>query len=148
MKGLICEELRDSIDIQVTWYHQAHDGVGEAYITVHKEKVYGCGHYAWLKNASDISLEQFYEVYVCDENILREMSLWNCDTTYITTNIYTYLQTPFETLLTSNNPIYRAFMLVDRRLWKRRFESIVLQENESDLVKIFYTLRKEVFNKK
>ena len=70
------------------------------------------------------------------------------ETSHITRNIGNYLNTPFEESLASNNPIYRAFALIDRRLGKRRFDGIQLAEYEHPLVIIFYELRKQCFEHK
>jgi hypothetical protein len=69
------------------------------------------------------------------------------ETSHITLNLMNYLNTHFEEILSSNNPIYRAFGIIDRRLGRRRFNLVLLQEDEHPLVQKFYELRKEIFLK-
>ncbi|WP_334071342.1 MULTISPECIES: hypothetical protein [Paenibacillus] len=51
----------------------------------------------------------------------------------------------FQEIIESNNPIYKAFGIVDRRLRRRRFYKMQLEEREHPLVKKFYGHRSELF---
>lgn len=46
-----------------------------------------------------------------------------------------------EDSLASDNPLIRAFAMVDRRLGKRRLQKIVLTGGEHPLIRILYQLR-------
>lgn len=143
----ICDELQKVIDVQMTGYHAAHDGVWEAYVTVNKKKIYGVGHYKWLTKSEEVPYDGYYAIQITDPVALKNAKVWTLDTGYISKNLWEYRNYKFEDLLQTNNPILRAFMIVDKRLGKRKFAEIEIQEDESELVKIFYDLRKEVFNK-
>ena len=52
-----------------------------------------------------------------------------------------YLDMPVGEALESQDPLVRAFAIVDRRLGKRRLAKLELQESEHSLVKAFHKLR-------
>ncbi|MNM92799.1 hypothetical protein D3C81_1051450 [compost metagenome] len=156
IRELITPELKKRIDIHETRYHEAHDGYGEAWITLDGKKIFGGGYYHWYMNAlpDDITLhslhhgyhEDFYKTNIKSENVERIMNLGLHETSHIIRNLRNYINTPFEEIVNSNNPIYKAFGLIDRRLGKRRFRKIEITENEHPLVKIFFELRKDIFD--
>ncbi len=147
IKTYICDELKNVIDVQMTWYHKAHDWVWEAFITINKEKVFWWWHYMWLINWENTPYGESYKVQIKDSKTLELMNKWILDTWDVVRNLFYYPNIPFEELIESNNPIFRAFMIVDRRLWKRRFDSLKILETDSELVKRFYEIRKKVFYK-
>lgn len=69
------------------------------------------------------------------------------DTGHLTLNLKKYPQLPFREIIASNNPVYKAFGIIDRRLGKRRFKRIEVNEHDHALVKRFYLLRKETFER-
>lgn len=157
IRDFITPELRKRIDIHVTRYHEAHDGYGEAWVTLDGEKIFGGGYYHWYMNPlpEDISLhslqhgyhEDFYRPNIQSDDVKRIMNTGLHETSHITRNLQNYLNTPFSEILTSNNPIYKAFGIIDKRLGKRRFKDIEINEIEHPLVKQFYELRKELFDR-
>lgn len=158
-KGFITPELRERIDVFCTSYHDAHDDYGEAWITVDGEKVFGGGYYHWYMNpiphadSKDFRIAygfhpDYYRAHIESEEVKENMDSGIQETSHITRNIGNYLNTPFEESLTANNPIFRAFAMMDRRLGKRRFDAIQLAEVEHPLVIIFYKLRKQCFQHK
>lgn len=142
----ICDDLKKVIDVQMTWYHSAHDWVWEAYVTLNKKKIYWAWYYKWLMKSEGVWYEGDDELMITDEEVLKNAKTWTLDTSYIMINLREYRNYAFEDLITTNNPILKAFMVVDRRLGKRKFQTIVIDEDESEIVKIFYELRKELFN--
>lgn len=157
IRNFITPELKRRIDIHETRYHEAHDGYGEVWITLDGKKIFGGGYYHWYMNPlpEDVTLQQLYNGYHEDfyktnieiEQIERVMKLGLHETSHITINLRNYLNTPFNEIVKSNNPIYKAFGIIDRRLGRRSFQRIILSENEHPLVKLFYGLRKEQFEK-
>lgn len=157
LKRLITEELRNNrIDIHVTRYREAHDGHGEIWITLDGKKIFGGGDYHWYRAPIPHELlhsfeiqhgfhEDFYRVNIESKQVEQIMRNGIHETSHILINLDNYIHTPFAESLASNNPIYRAFSLVDRRLGRRRFEKITLSGDEHPLVKIFYELRRECF---
>jgi hypothetical protein len=158
-KGFITPQLRNRLDVHCTSYHDAADDYGEAWITLDGEKIFGGGYYHWymepipreLLTELDIDYGihgDFYRPHIKSKEVEEIMNLGIHETSHITRNIGNYLNTPFEESLASNNPIYKAFALIDRRLGKRRFDAIQLTDCEHPLVTIFYELRKSCFESK
>jgi hypothetical protein len=158
IKEFIVADLKKRIDIYCTSYSKAHDDVGEAWITVDKEKIAGGGYCHWqvaempeeLRNDSAITYaynDEYFSPIIKNENILKIMNLGIHETSHITRNLGIYINTPFDILLKSNNPIYKAFAIVDKRLGKKRFLELEIKENDHVLVKNFYELRRDCFEK-
>ena len=158
VRGFITPELRRRLDIHCTCYHDAHDDYGEVWITLDGKKIFGGGYYRWYikeyspEILSDFSIihgfhKDFYNVNIESQTVEQVMKSGIHDTSHITRNLELYLNTSFEDCLKSNNPIYKAFSIIDKRLGKRKFSELVIGENEHPLVKMFYNLRKEVFEK-
>ena len=158
IRSFIYPQLKDRIDIHCTRYHDAHDDYGEVWITVDKIKIQGGGYYHWYKALSDMVSpdklnishgfhKDFYSPQIETKEVEEIMNKGIHSTNHIIWSLENYLNTPLEESLVSNNPIFKAFALVDRRLGQRRFDKIKLVEDENELVKIFYKLRKDSFVK-
>lgn len=158
LREFITPELRARIDIHCTCYHDAHDENGEVWITVDGKKVFGGGYYHWYLSPvpkellSDFSIkhgihQDFLKPKIESKEVENIMKLGIHETSHITKVLGNYLNTPFEDSLNSNNPIYKAFALIDKRLGKRKFVSIDICDEKHQLVKLFYGLRKECLNK-
>lgn len=158
LKDLITDELKDRIDIHLTRYHEAHDGYGEIWFTFDGKKIFGGGYYHWyvteipeeLINTFEIQHDfhdDFYKTQIESKNVEQVMRMGIHETSHILVNLDNYINTPFVESLSSNNPIYKAFALIDRRLGRRRFNMITIEENEHPLVKTFYKLREECFKR-
>ncbi|CAH1056301.1 SF0329 family protein [Paenibacillus pseudetheri] len=155
IRDFIVPELKKRIDIHVTRYHDAHDGYGEVWITLDGKKIFGGGYYHWYMNSLPIDTTSlniqhgihldFYKTHIMSEEVEKIMNSGLHKTSHITDNLKSYLSTPFTEMLSSNNPIYKAFGMIDKRLGKRRFRQIQLKENEHQLVRAFYELRNEIF---
>lgn len=155
IKDFITLELRKRIDIHATRYHDAHDDQGEVWITVDGKKIFGGGYYHWYVNALPIEVDQFdiqhgfhgdfFISSITSKEVKTIMDSGLHETSHITLILKKYLNTPFDEIVTSNNPIYKAFGIVDRRLGKRRFDLIRIDEELHPLVKMFYELRQETF---
>lgn len=91
--------------------------------------------------------KETFDVQIKSQKVEDLLKLGIHDTYHITHNLWNYINTPYEEALVSNNLIYKAFSLIDRRLGKRRFDKIQLDENEHPLVSIFYILREQCFEK-
>ena len=121
------------------------------------KKIFGGGYYHWYVNPLPIEIEQFevqhgfhddfFNTHIESDKVETIMKSGLHETSHITLNLKKYLNIPFEEIIASNNPIYKAFGIIDRRLGKRRFISIEIKEEDHPLVKMFYELRKEVFDK-
>ncbi|OKP84086.1 hypothetical protein A3842_08440, partial [Paenibacillus sp. P3E] len=124
IRALITPEIRKRIDIHETRYREAHDGYGEVWITLDGKKIFGGGYYHWYMNPlpEDIKLfelhhgyhEDFYKSKIESEQVERIMNLGLHETSHITQNLRNYLNTPFTEIIDSNNPIYKAFGIIDK----------------------------------
>ncbi|ULO08515.1 hypothetical protein H1230_06825 [Paenibacillus sp. 19GGS1-52] len=155
LKSFIIPELRDRIDFHLTCYHDAHDNYGEVWVTVDGEKIFGGGYYHWYVTPllpellSTFEIQHgfqgdFYKAKIENKNVEEIMNLGIHETSHITDNLFNYLNTPFEECINSNNPIYKAFSIIDRRLGKRRFKNIQIEDPAHPLVSALYKLRSEV----
>lgn len=45
IKEFFAPELRERIDVHLTYYHDAHDDDGEVWITLDGKKIFGGGYY-------------------------------------------------------------------------------------------------------
>ncbi|WP_336881232.1 SF0329 family protein [Priestia koreensis] len=158
IKEFITPELKNRIDIHCTSYRNAHDEADEVWITLDGKKIFGGGFYhrlaAPFPSKSDKEVANSYEFYkesfnrqIKSNKIEELLKLGIHDTYYITSNLWNYIHTPYDEAFASNNPIYKAFSLIDQRLGKRRFDKIQLDENEHPLVILFYNVRKPYFQK-
>lgn len=154
IKQLISPELRDRLDFHVTRYHEAHDQEGEFWITIDKQTIFSGSYYQVLKTLS--TNEELKEAYYSSpsqrssvkiENITLEkvVNMGIHDMEDFSKSLFNYLNTPFEESLVSNNPLFKAFALIDSRLGKRRFEKIIIKDDTHKLIKHFYNLRASSF---
>jgi hypothetical protein len=150
-------ELRDRIDVHCTHYRHATDHYGEAWVTIDGTKVDGGGYFQWHKHRPPYemlerqapALFDDYAEYVkpnsedADVHLMQHKGAF--ETYHVVGSLKAYLSTPFDECFGASNPIVRAFCLADRRLGRRRFQSIQLSEQEYPLVIRFYELRRELF---
>ena len=159
----ICPELKKRIDFHVTCYRDAHDGVGEAWITVDRKKVLGAGFYKWWKAFRKAQTEtqekstdsggciasmrgSHFETFLPEtEQAVLNQEVY--ETGYFLKATKDYLNMSLEEALQSSNHLIRALAMVDRRLGKRRFGRIKIAPDDPAIVKLFYALRQEVMNK-
>ena len=155
LRSLLAPELRKRIDFHVTSYRPSTHH-GEAWITVDGKRVFSAGYYKW-ENALEKEIvctgEVRYPLYspwfpsppsfprsaqnVSDRGIY--------ETSFFLESLKEYLETPLKRALESTNPLIRAVAMLDRRLGRRRFATLKVQESDSEIVKLFYTLRAAIF---
>ena len=152
IKEKIVPELCERVDFHVTKYRDAQYEIGEFWITVDKEKVFGGGTYHFInKLTEDFQINgrkyfidhnlEFTKVNIQDLDIINIMSCEIHDTTHFSGSLFNYLNTGIEESLKSKNPFFRAFALIDKRCGKRKLKEIKIDENEHKLIKLFYELR-------
>lgn len=154
------DSIRGRVEVWNTRYRESHDGEGEAWITIDKERVFSMACYTYLmreyeeekrlqseKGCTDYKdpdqAEGYYDA--CDEaqeNMKKEgiFSLWETNG-----SLFNYLNLSIENAISSENPIIRAFATLDRRFGKRRLKEFNWQK-EHPLVKILYKFRCEAEN--
>lgn len=139
-RALICQELRDVIDIHVTGYHEAHDQVGEAWITVDGEKIFDAGHYKywgqWHRKFKK-QCGEWNDRYDNAREILKADGIH--DEFEIKRAVASYLQADPHEALEGADALLQAFAIVDRRIGKRSLNAMIPIEHP--LVFAFLTLR-------
>lgn len=125
IKNLICDELRDRIDVHVTGYPAAHDGAGEAWFTVDGVKVFGAGDYK-KENSTYRTDVVKSEIHSTNEVIAA---------------LHTYLSMSVQNAFLSENPLLVAMAIIDRRTGRRVLDKFIVSDHP--LVKAFHLARTE-----
>jgi hypothetical protein len=138
VKGLICPELRDRIDIHLTSYRESHDGADKVWTTVDGQRVFSCKHYHREWAEAEAYYGSLRGEQVTDFLKSREIhgpgdfgnAMRSC------------LDMPVGEALKSSDPLVKAFALVDRRVGKRAIAKLEISAAEHTLVRAFYELRR------
>ncbi|MBK6734091.1 MAG: hypothetical protein IPG61_08370 [bacterium] len=128
-KSMLCPELSKRVDIYVTSYRGAHDDVGEAWITLDGEKVFGAGYYKKL-NA------RYTHDEVAEQDVYDEEEFIRAVEEYLTCNI--------DEALHSEDDLIRAFAMLDRRLGRRRLRQLDIDLEDAQIVKLCHAIRMSV----
>lgn len=147
LSDLLCDELKGRLSYFLTRYHKVHNSYGRATIRLdHQELV--C--FSWVERYHqnhDLN-EAWKETGVWDPNNTDIKSRWDTNATYHDMDFLaaatTFLQTPIEEALYSENYIIRIFAIVDRRIGKRTLQKLAEDGDYQDFpawVKQFYVLR-------
>jgi hypothetical protein len=137
IKALICPELSDRIDLHLTSYRHSHDGADKLWVTVDGNRVFDCKHYR-----HEVAEVNAYSIGLRDQELktrLRDQEIHSPAEFGSAIKLYPCLS--IDEALASDDPIIKAFAMVDRRLGKRRLAMLELSVSEHSLVKTFYSLR-------
>ena len=140
INGLICPDLRSRIDFHVTSYRASHDGADKVWITIDHERVFSCKHYPYERAERQAYYDGLEDTQL--KQVLREKEIHSPDD--FGNSMRAYLDMPIEKAFASEDPLIRAFSLIDRRLGKRPLESLEIADSEHTLVKAFYRLRRGI----
>jgi len=159
VREFICPELRAIVDFHVTGYRKAHDDVGEAWITVDGNKVFGAGFYKWWnafgklcasrdclepQSINNSGFATFSKLYRDTEQNLQNQGLYATD--HLICALTDYLNMSLNDAIESKNHLTRAIAMLDRRLGKRRFSKVIIRESDLPIVKLFYQMRAVVIS--
>lgn len=144
INDLICPDLKSRIDFHLTSYRASHDGADKVWITIDRKRVFSCKHYPyeWAVNKAyydGLDGAQLKEV-LREKEIHGPKDFGNA--------MRAYLDMPIEKAIESEDPLIRAFAIVDRRLGKRTLEKLEIGDTEHTLVKAFYELRRGLLTPK
>ena len=139
VKSLIAPELRDRIDFHLTSYRASHDGADKVWITIDGKRVFSCKHYqaewaSYLAYRRGLRREEV-------KSVMREAQIHSPGD--FGNAMRLYLTIPVTVALISDDPLIKAFAIVDRRIGKRSFAKLDLSDCEHALVKAFYKLRRD-----
>ena len=142
VRAFICPQLRDRIDVHVTSYRHSHDEAEKVWITVDGNRIVTASWYQhqWHGWPRDHKGRLIWEGDNLSKHVGKDQDEVHLPQT-LGSALRTYIDLPISAALKSPNPFIKAFSLVDRRVGKRTFESIVITENEYSVVKVFYLLR-------
>jgi len=155
MEETFAESVKGRLEVWVTRYRRAHDQFGEAWITLDKQKIVTMGtlrfqiaHYetahrlreerdcldyrdptqlAGYRGAWDEANKSLHDEGIFDPHDLKD-------------SMFSYLNLGIDDALNSENPIIRAFAMLDKRFGKRRLYNFD-STNEHPLVIQFYRFR-------
>lgn len=149
------DEVKERLEVWVTRYRHAHDGAGEAWITLDKQKIVTMGNLrfqiAHAESASRLRQQGncldyrdptqapgYREAWDEAREELHDTGIFSSHD--LPKSMLAYLNLSIDDALVSENPIIRAFAMLDRRLGKRRlcnFDST----DEHPLVSQFHHFR-------
>ena len=99
-----------------------HDGIGRAYITVDGKDVF---------NMCTLKRDFYHDP---KEGFYSQVEFIDA--------AYTYINSPIEEMISSNDALIKILLILDRRIGKRTLESMKeIMSNEEDIVQYFYNLR-------
>ncbi len=155
-ESLICPSLKERLRFHSTNYNKTYDNVGRCWITVDKVEIFNACTMTWVKTYYGLANEireanncldytdpsqkkGYYGAYDSADAIVREKGIHSQGEFEAALKEWTSLS--IEDSFASDNPLIRAFAMVDRRLGKRRLQQIVLTDSEHPLVRALYQLR-------
>jgi hypothetical protein len=146
-KKLTEELLADSLQKRVK-YHITRYGPGEsfiqnrAWITFDKKEIMNCSTIGWIRENYKLTGELKWDTDEKTKKDLTDRGFFFRQT--FVAALVEYLNLPIDKAIQSSNVIIRSIAMFDRRLGKRRLESMRIDEKDNPLVISFYTIRCEV----
>lgn len=137
IKEFICPELQDRVDFFVTSYRKSHDGADRVWITVDGEKFFECKHYIYERAEAEAYHSGFQPNQI--ESVLASKEIHSPGN--FGESMREYLDMPINESLNSDNPLIKAFAIIDRRTGKRTLAEVKITDSDRFLVKKFYKLR-------
>lgn len=158
LEDRVCDSLKGRIEFFQTNYRAIHEPETRFWITLDGEEIYSVSKLRWLidyyklsneireinkcTNYKDFKQKQgYYRAYDQAEEILikqGEFSDYEFENALIQ-----YLSIPFDEAIISENPVFKALAMVDKRLGKRRLQQINLLKSENPLIWQLYKARCE-----
>ena len=148
IRSLICDELRDRVDFHKAVYRKSWESLYDrAWITVDGEEVFEVSQGAYTmvwRNAMQAAALRHPEA---DRYAIRDLAnIATADspvesTCFLSQSLRFYLESPLAGSLQSDNPVIRAFAMIDRRTGKRALARVTLAPEAHPLVRAFYELR-------
>ncbi len=146
IESRFCDKLSGRVNINYTNYRAIHEPESRFWITLDGEEIYSNSKVKWLYNHYKIILENRSDnesmSYDDAEKILEEQGQYYIG--YIEDSLCEYINLSISDALNSESFLIRALAMIDKRLGKRRLQSIEIKENEHKLVHKLYAIRCEV----
>jgi hypothetical protein len=143
IEGLLADALKNRVRFNITRYGP---GVSEiqnrAWITFDGNEIFSCSTSGWIRENRKITGEYSWVTDEQTEKELAKRGYFFRKTFEAALN--EYLEMPIEAAIQSSNVIIRSISMFDRRLGKRRLQSMHFSEDENPLVITFYDIRCKV----
>lgn len=160
LEDRVCDSLKERIRFHMTKYRSdlGHEPETRLWITVDGEEVYQVSKLEWLTNWYRLSTEiqeafrctsfrdpaqaeGYYRAYDHTEQILEKQGLM--DDYKFLTSLKGYLSLPVAAALASDNQVFKALAIIDRRVGRRRLAELKVPGYAHPLVLKMYRLRCE-----
>jgi hypothetical protein len=143
----ICDNLKKRISINLTHYRAVHEPESRFWITYDGNEIISISKMQWLNKWVKIRLE-YRESKGTENEFDYAANVMHSNGDYyiedIQDSLYQYMNLSIDEALTSKNFIIKALAMIDKRLGKRRLNSIILDNMEHHLVKKLYIIRCDV----
>lgn len=154
IEATFADRVKGRVEVFVTRYRHAHDGAGEAWIVIDGEQIACMGEIRHWKRRLPIDRQlndaqrlaspeerrwlpaPFFEAkrLTHAEGVFSDEDLKEA--------LFRYLNQPFDDILQSEDPIIRAFGMLDKRLGKRRLAALDIKK-ETALARRLHAFRCE-----
>ncbi|MBT2733475.1 hypothetical protein [Bacillus sp. ISL-7] len=142
IESRFCDKLIGRVNINYTNYRAVHEPESRFWITLDGAEIYSNSKVKWLFNHYKLRLDEECMSYHEAEKILEEQGQYYID--YIEDSLCEYINLSISDAINSKSFLIRALGMIDKRLGKRRLQSIEIKENEHILVRKLYAIRSEV----
>jgi len=153
LEASFADSVAGRVEVWSTRYRKPSDELGEAWITIDKERVWSMGTCTYYAEAHRAAQQFSGESFISSDRAQREV-YWQarkqaeksfanqgvCSLEDVDKALFGFLNLSINDPVTSDNPIIRAFAIIDGRFGRRR----LLQFNDSDehpLVRTLYRFR-------
>lgn len=145
IESRFCDKLIDRVNINYTNYRAIHEPESRFWITLDGIEIYSNSKCKWLFNHYKIIQEHSNEnvcmSYEEAEKILEDQGQYDID--FLEESLCEYINLSISDALNSESFLIRALAMIDKRLGKRRLQSIQIKEDEHILVHKLYAIRCE-----
>ena len=139
----MADKLQKRVRFYVTRYGPGVSYIqNRAWVTFDNKEILSCSTIGWIRENYKLTGELRWNTNEQTEKELMEKGYFFRQT--FVAALVEYLGMPIDKATQSSNVIIRSIAMFDRRLGKRRLQSMHFSEDENPLVKSFYAIRCEV----
>lgn len=143
IEGLLADKLQKRVQFHVTRYGPGVSDIqNRAWVTFDGREILTCSTIGWIRENYNLTGELRWGTDEQTEKELEKKGYFTKQT--FMAALAEYLEMPVDKAIQSSNVIIRSIAMFDRRLGKRRLQSMQFSEDENALVKSFYKIRCEV----
>jgi hypothetical protein len=155
IENTFADSVRGHVEVWNTRYRGAHDQAGEVWITIDKVRVQSIAECTWgqdvnqeakrlriARQGKDFTWEEHPDEYLNSYAEARETAPDRevLTPTFFLSAISDYLVMSFDDIMVSDNPIIEAFGMLDKRLGKRRMQTLKVR-SKHPLVRTLFEYR-------